>query len=305
MGAYAPVKKNPSAFAVLEGQQRRWDRKVSVLAILLLGTLFAQTEPLLLSDFLSLQHTSLVTPQSTSPAVPVLNSSIFSPVPSPSPRPITAFSTFDFLTPPPSRKPLPQVPATAVDFLQPRPPLGIQVVINLSRQRLTLFRYKQVLLESPISSGRASHPTTVGNFEVVQKDLHHFSTLYGQFVTRSGAVIGGGSSRRVPRGCRFKPAPMKYFLRFNGAEGLHAGALPGHAASHGCVRLPINKAVAIFKSVGVGTPVIVTGSAPRGQRIRQAKTRNSELARATNLISSPSSQKKHGWPFLLLSQKKR
>ena len=34
---------------------------------------------------------------------------------------------------------------------------------------------------------------------------------------------------------------MKYFLRFHGASGMHAGYLPGYPASHGCVRLPLEK----------------------------------------------------------------
>ena len=64
---------------------------------------------------------------------------------------------------------------------------------------------------------------------------------------------------RVPRGCRFVPAPMRYFVRFDGANGLHAGILPGYPASHGCVRLPDQSAIAIFNAVDVGTPVTVFG----------------------------------------------
>jgi hypothetical protein len=31
---------------------------------------------------------------------------------------------------------------------------------------------------------------------------------------------------------------MHYFMRFTGADGMHAGYLPGYPASHGCVRMP-------------------------------------------------------------------
>jgi hypothetical protein len=58
---------------------------------------------------------------------------------------------------------------------------------------------------------------------------------------------------------------MPYFMRFNGAEGMHAGYLPGYPASHGCVRLPDEKAIAFYRAVEVGTPVSVFGRTPRGK----------------------------------------
>jgi hypothetical protein len=66
----------------------------------------------------------------------------------------------------------------------------------------------------------------------------------------------------IPRGGRFVAAPMKYFLRFDGANGMHAGHLPGYAASHGCVRLPQSKAILFFNTVPVGATVHIFGKAP-------------------------------------------
>jgi hypothetical protein len=63
---------------------------------------------------------------------------------------------------------------------------------------------------------------------------------------------------------------MRYFVRFNNTVGMHAGYLPGYPASHGCVRLPEEKAIAIFNAVDVGTPVTVFGRTPRGREMRQA-----------------------------------
>ncbi|MDQ6654475.1 MAG: L,D-transpeptidase, partial [Verrucomicrobiota bacterium] len=68
---------------------------------------------------------------------------------------------------------------------------------------------------------------------------------------------------------RFVPAPMRYFMRFNGAEGMHAGYLPGYAASHGCVRLPEENAIALFNAVEVGTPVTVFGRTPARGSMRE------------------------------------
>ena len=75
----------------------------------------------------------------------------------------------------------------------------------------------------------------------------------------------------VPRGGRFVPAPMRYFVRFNNAAGMHAGYLPGYPASHGCVRLPEEKAIAIFNAVDVGTPVTVFGRTPRGREMGEVR----------------------------------
>ena len=55
---------------------------------------------------------------------------------------------------------------------------------------------------------------------------------------------------------------MKYFLRFHGATGMHAGYLPGYPASHGCVRLPLEKAIHFYDAAEIGTPVSVHGNTP-------------------------------------------
>src|SRR5437868_12991905 len=68
---------------------------------------------------------------------------------------------------------------------------------------------------------------------------------------------------KVPRGGKFMPAPMHYFMRFHEADGMHAGYLPGYPASHGCVRMPEQLAIAFFHAVEVGTPVAVFGRTPR------------------------------------------
>jgi hypothetical protein len=68
---------------------------------------------------------------------------------------------------------------------------------------------------------------------------------------------------KVPRGGKFIPAPMRYFMRFHEADGMHAGYLPGYPASHGCVRMPEQLAIAFFRAIDVGTPVTVFGRTPR------------------------------------------
>jgi len=75
-------------------------------------------------------------------------------------------------------------------------------------------------------------------------------------------VADADADMKVPRGGKFIPAPMRYFMRFNGADGMHSGYLPGYPASHGCVRMPDEMAIAFFNAVDVGTPVHVFGRTP-------------------------------------------
>ena len=146
----------------------------------------------------------------------------------------------------------------------PTPSSPYSIEIDLGAQRAYLLKNGKKLVESPISSGRVGHLTPTGDFSVIQKDLNHVSTLYGKIVDGSGRLVkaGADSAMPVPKGCKFIPAPMKWFLRFDGAAGMHAGILPGYAASHGCVRMPPSKAELFYQTVDIGTPVHVFGTAP-------------------------------------------
>jgi lipoprotein-anchoring transpeptidase ErfK/SrfK len=147
------------------------------------------------------------------------------------------------------------------------------VEVDLRDQTAYLIHGGRVILATPISSGRYGHLTKTGSFRVVEKELNHFSTLYGRIVDARGRTLvpDADSDMRVPRGGKFVAAPMPYFVRFNGSIGMHAGYLPGYAASHGCVRLPKESAIAIFRAVDVGTSVTVFGHTPRGRMLQGAE----------------------------------
>jgi hypothetical protein len=146
-------------------------------------------------------------------------------------------------------------------------PLAID--IDLGAQKAFLLQEGKIVYETPISSGRPGHPTPTGEFQVLEKDENHLSTLYGKIVDASGKtlVANADSAMPVPAGARFVQAPMRHFLRFDGATGLHEGYLPGYPASHGCIRLPAAKAALFFDIAQVGTPVHVqTRLRPRRRR---------------------------------------
>ena len=138
------------------------------------------------------------------------------------------------------------------------------IEIDLRDQMVYLVEDGRLTLAAPISSGRAGHLTETGEFKIVEKERNHYSNMYGKIVDARGNTIvsDADADMPVPRGGRFVPAPMRYFMRFNGSIGMHAGYLPGYPASHGCVRLPEGEAVALFESVEVGTPVTVFGRTP-------------------------------------------
>jgi lipoprotein-anchoring transpeptidase ErfK/SrfK len=139
------------------------------------------------------------------------------------------------------------------------------VEIDLQQQTAYLIRGNRVVLSSAISSGRSGHLTETGSFKIIEKERNHYSSLYGRIVDASGRTVVGDADAdmKVPRGGRFVPAPMRYFMRFHAATGMHAGYLPGYPASHGCVRMPEQNAIQFFNAVEVGTPVHVFGRTRR------------------------------------------
>ena len=169
---------------------------------------------------------------------------------------------------------------TATSTFAQTPDTSIE--IDLQEQTAYIIRNGRAVLSTPISSGRYGHLTEVGSFKVVEKERNHFSTLYGRIEDARGNTIvaDADSDMPVPRGWKFVAAPMHYFVRFNNTIGMHAGYLPGYPASHGCVRLPKENAIAIFNAVDVGTPVTVFGRTPRGREMRQARLQGRTRARA-------------------------
>lgn len=133
------------------------------------------------------------------------------------------------------------------------------IVIDLTTQRAYLYKGGTLVLESPASTGREGYATPTGKFRIIQKDLNHQSTLYGEYVANGNVIIPGVDVRKQPRppGTTFEGAPMPYFLRIVGAVGLHAGQVPRYPASHGCIRLPNAKARRFFDAAKVGTPITI------------------------------------------------
>lgn len=140
-------------------------------------------------------------------------------------------------------------------------PDNSHVRVSLSKQRAYLMMGDEIVIDSPISSGKRARPTPPGSFHVLEKDLNHRSSIYGDFVDSSGRIVRRGVSSRIdsaPSGTHYVGADMKWFMRLTDeGVGMHVGFLPGYAASHGCVRMPSSAAEMFYNHVKVGTPVVV------------------------------------------------
>jgi lipoprotein-anchoring transpeptidase ErfK/SrfK len=133
------------------------------------------------------------------------------------------------------------------------------IIVRLDEQKAFLYHNGDLVAVSPVSTGREGYATPAGKYRVVQKDIDHRSTIYGAYM-RNGKVVKANvnvKKDKKPAGATFVGAPMPYFLRINGAVGLHAGHVPGYPASHGCIRLPPRQAKRFYYAVKIGTPVFI------------------------------------------------
>src|SRR5437773_1913951 len=145
---------------------------------------------------------------------------------------------------------------------------------HLDQARQQLGRDYRPLPRMKLNSAvKNVHDLAFEHFKILEKERAHYSSMYGKIVDAYGntVVADADADMSVPRGGKFIPAPMHFFMRFNGADGMHAGYLPGYPASHGCVRMPEQYAIAFFNSVSAGTPVTVFGRTPTGRYLGQSQ----------------------------------
>ena len=108
-----------------------------------------------------------------------------------------------------------------------------QVVIGLSDQMAYLYRGDELVAVSTISSGTERNPTPTGIFPILEKKPIHHSRKYDN-------------------------APMPFMQRLDQyGIAMHAGLLPGYAASHGCIRLPAKFAARLYQVTALGSTVVI------------------------------------------------
>jgi hypothetical protein len=85
--------------------------------------------------------------------------------------------------------------------------------VSIKTQQVTFYDAEGWILRAPVSTGTTGRETPAGIFAVIEKDKDHHSSLYDDAWM-----------------------PNMQRITWNGVA-LHGWPLPGHAASHGCVRM--------------------------------------------------------------------
>jgi len=140
----------------------------------------------------------------------------------------------------------------------------LMAIVALRNQRITIYDTSGWIMRAPISSGQTGYETPAGIYSVIQKEAEHYSNLYDD-------------------------ASMPFMQRITWSGiALHAGVLPGHAASHGCVRMPYQFAKQLFDMTKLGMRVIVarndvSPAAIAHPALFKPKMADSELALATQV----------------------
>jgi len=113
-----------------------------------------------------------------------------------------------------------------------------EIVVSLAEQKAYVYRAGKLIGVTTVSTGKRGHRTPTGSFTILQKRRKHFSNLYNN-----------------------APMPNMQRLTWTGIA-LHAGALPGYPASHGCVRLPMEFSKLLFAVTELGGRVHIVADAP-------------------------------------------
>lgn len=107
-------------------------------------------------------------------------------------------------------------------------------VISIADQRVSIYNHHGLVERSAISTGMAGHPTPKGVFTIIGRERFHHSNIY------SGA-----------------PMPFMQRITWSGIA-MHLGVVPGHPASHGCIRLPAGFAAKLWGLTKIGERVVIS-----------------------------------------------
>jgi hypothetical protein len=109
----------------------------------------------------------------------------------------------------------------------------VMAIVSLTQQRVTVYDAEGPILQAPVSTGQTGYETPAGIYSVLEKQVEHYSNLYDD-----------------------ASMPFMQRLTWSGIA-LHAGVLPGHPASHGCIRMPMGFAERLFERTKLGMRVII------------------------------------------------
>lgn len=107
-------------------------------------------------------------------------------------------------------------------------------VISIADQRVSIYNSQGLVARSAISTGMPGHPTPKGMFTIIGRERFHRSNIYSD-------------------------APMPFMQRITWSGiAMHLGVVPGHPASHGCIRLPAEFAFKLWGMTKIGERVVIS-----------------------------------------------
>jgi len=116
----------------------------------------------------------------------------------------------------------------------PNPQRPLFVVASIADQRVSVYNHDGLVASSAISTGMAGHPTPKGIFTIIGRERFHRSNIYSA-------------------------APMPFMQRVTWSGiAMHLGVVPGHPASHGCIRLPAEFATKLWGLTKIGERIVIS-----------------------------------------------
>ncbi|WP_363350905.1 L,D-transpeptidase family protein [Methylocystis echinoides] len=121
----------------------------------------------------------------------------------------------------------------AKPYPEAAPGLPLFGVVSIADQQISIYNHNGLVTRSPVSTGMEGHATPKGIFTIIGRERFHKSNIY------SGA-----------------PMPFMQRITWSGIA-MHVGVVPGHPASHGCVRLPADFAEKLWGMTKIGERIVI------------------------------------------------
>jgi lipoprotein-anchoring transpeptidase ErfK/SrfK len=140
----------------------------------------------------------------------------------------------------------------AVRSQAPEPFMNRKIVINIPSRILWVYEGSAIIRYFPVGVGRPGFMTPVGKYSIISKVVD--PGWENPYLPNGRVRLAPGENN--PLGTRW----MGFYQKAGGEYGMHGTDNPasvGKFSSHGCVRMKVKDAEALFELVDLGTPVEV------------------------------------------------
>jgi lipoprotein-anchoring transpeptidase ErfK/SrfK len=114
--------------------------------------------------------------------------------------------------------------------------------VSIGEQVLRAYQDGDLIMQTPVSTGTRGLETPTGTFSIQSKERMHWSRQFGVWMPFAMQVVGGIYIHELP---------LTEDGRRIGTRSL------GTPASHGCIRVGVGDAEALYNWAPIGTPVVI------------------------------------------------